>query len=75
MEHDEHIAYKPPSIESMIVFLPNGKGLTFYNVEILVDDVNLFIFTYASRRNNEMKRAKFQQQNIIGYCVPQMEEG
>lgn len=54
-------------IAELIVFLPSAKALTFKDVEILVDDVNLFIFEYASKRDGSKRTAKFYVANIVGY--------
>lgn len=57
-------------IRLMHVFLPSGKALTFHDVNIQVDDINLFIFTYVSVGTGESMRAKFLQAAIVGYSVP-----
>ena len=56
-----------PVIAELVVFLPSAKALTFANVTILVDDVNLFIFQYASKRDGSVRTAKFYVANIVGY--------
>jgi hypothetical protein len=56
-------------IAEMIVFLPSAKALTFKNVTILVDDVNLFIFEYASVRDGSKRKAKFAWANIVGWSA------
>jgi len=54
-------------IAELIVFLPSAKALTFKNVTIFVDDVNLFIFEYASARDGSKRKAKFYVANIVGW--------
>ncbi len=58
-------------ITQLVVFLPTAKALTFHNVTILVDDVNLFIFTYASARDGSVRKAKFYVAGIAGWAVTQ----
>lgn len=53
----------------LIVFLPSAKALTFHGVTILVDDVNLLIFSYVSVRDNSARKAKFYVANIVGYAT------
>lgn len=54
-------------IAELIVFLPSAKALTFRNVTIMVDDVNLFIFEYASARDGSKRVGKFYVANIVGW--------
>jgi len=56
-------------IAQLVVFLPTAKALTFHNVGILVDDVNLLIFTYASKRDDSFRKAKFYTASIAGWSV------
>lgn len=55
-------------IAELVVYLPSAKALTFKNVEILVDDVNLFVFTYASARDQSSRTAKFYTACIVGWA-------
>ena len=57
-----------PTIKELIVYLPSAKALTFHEVEILVDDVNLFIFHYASKRDGSLRKAKFYTSSIVGWA-------
>lgn len=54
---------------NILVYLPSAQALSFENCEILVDDVNLFIFTYISKNDNLTKRAKFFTKNMVGYAT------
>jgi hypothetical protein len=56
---------EPLTIRELIVFLPSAKALTFKNVSIFVDDVNLFIFEYSSQPSK--RKAKFYVANIVGW--------
>jgi hypothetical protein len=58
---------EPLTIPELIVFLPSAKALTFKNVSIFVDDVNLFIFEYSSQRDGSKRKAKFYVANIVGW--------
>lgn len=53
----------------LVVFLPTAKALTFHNVEIQVDDVNLLIFTYSSKRDGSARTAKFYTSSIAGWSI------
>lgn len=55
------------TLEELVVFLPTGVGLTFGNVTILVDDVNLLIFEYRSKRDGSTRKAKFYTKSIAGH--------
>lgn len=52
----------------LTVFLPSAQALTFEDANILVDDVNLLIFTYVSKGNKQTKQAKFYTKNIVGHA-------
>lgn len=56
------------TISELVVFLPSAKALTFSSVEIIVDDVNLFVFSYASARDGSKRVAKFYVANIVGWA-------
>jgi len=53
-------------IRQFVVFLPSAKALTFHNVTIVTDDVNLLIFDYYSKGDGARRRAKFYVANIVG---------
>lgn len=57
----------PERIKELIVFLQSARALTFHEVEILVDDVNLFIFRYASKRDGSLRTGKFYTASIVGW--------
>jgi hypothetical protein len=58
-------------VAELVVFLSSAKGLTFRNATIVVDDVNLFIFDYVSKRDASVRRAKFYTSSIAGWSVTQ----
>lgn len=59
----------PTTFGRLIVFLPSAKALTFQQVTIQVDDVNLLIFDYVSAGTGVTRRAKFYVSNIVGYAT------
>jgi hypothetical protein len=59
----------PTTFAQMIVFLPTAQALTFHNVTIVVDDVNLLIFDYVSAGVGVARRAKFYTKNFVGYAT------
>jgi hypothetical protein len=58
-----------PTYQEMIVFLPSAQALTFKQVTIVVDDVNLLIFDYVSAGTGIARRAKFYTKNFVGYAT------
>ena len=54
-------------IEEVVVYLPSAKALTFRHVVILVDDVNLLVLDYVSKRDASRRTAKFYTSRIVGW--------